>query len=123
MDYISSAILSGLIYNAFQVGGSFYIDCAKEALKSTILTQEEQTIIALELKSSTEEERSSKENLEKFFNTKAEETSKILTKYKGENILIHNGTGDIRQNNVTGGYVENQTINNVAQKEENLKKY
>jgi len=113
MDFISGAIIGGLIYDYYTLGLSTSSDIVKVALKDYVLTDNEQLLITQDLEKATNEDKSSKENLEKYFETKAENTNNIVKKYTQN----HSGDGD----NVMG---DKTVYNNYApSKEEILKKH
>ena len=118
MDFISSSIIGGLIYDVVSLGATNYLSCVKVALKNYILSDEEQLLIAQDLSNATDKDKSTKENLENYFETKAENTNKIVNKY----IQTHSGTGDNNQNNGNGTFIKEQTIYNTPHKEE-IKKH
>lgn len=116
---ISAVIMSGLAYDAFKYGTINYLDYIKEVFKDSILSDEEKTIIALELKDSKEEDRSSKENLENFFKTKAPNTQGIINKYQTQNNITNNGSGDV----VLGDQIKHTGSGHIILQKEELKKY
>jgi len=94
MDFITASIVGGMLYDILKLGVTESAACVNVALKDMLLTDEEKALIAQDFALSTEEDRSSKANLESFFESRAPNTKKILNTYTQNNIN-HNGTGDI----------------------------
>ncbi len=129
MDLVSASIAGGLIYDIFKMGVTEYETCVKVALKDYVLTEEEHQLIAQDLEVTTENDFSSKENLEKFFETKAPNTQKIVNKYQTQNNITHNGSGNItvgdkevHGDEIGRDKIEKQVNNYQATPEEILKK-
>ena len=106
MDLITGTIVSGLIYDVFKMGVTEYVTCVNVALKDLLLTDEEKKLIAQDFSISTQEDRSSKENLENFFQNKAPNTKEIINRYN----ITQNGNENI---GVVHGNI-NKTINHFA---------
>lgn len=121
MDFITGSLVGGLIYDIFKLGISDYVVCVKVALKDLILTEDEKLLISQDLSLTAEEDRSSKENLENFFENKASNTKEIVNKYKTQYNITHNGTGDIKVYNTKGTHIENQVINNIPESTDSKK--
>lgn len=115
MDFITGSLVGGLIYDIFKLGISDYVTCVNVALKDFILTEDEKLLISQDLSLTTEEDRCSKENLKNFFENKASNTKEIVNKYKAQNNITHNGTGDIKVYNTKGTHIENQVVNNITE--------
>jgi Het-E N-terminal domain len=115
MDFITASIVGGMLYDILKMGVMDCATCVNVALKDMLLTEEEKALITQDFAQSTEEDRSSKANLENFFETKAPNTKAVLNKNKIQINLTHHGIGDNKNYNTTGNHIENQTINNPAQ--------
>ena len=102
MDFITGAIVGGVLYDTLKMGVTDYAVCVNVALKDMLLTDEEKALITQDFALSTEEDRSSKENLENFFENRAPNTKKIVNT-NTQNNITHHGTGDIvsRDKNVS----------------------
>jgi len=95
MDLITTTIVSGLIYDVFKMGVTEYATCVNVALKDLVLSDEEKNLIAQDFSTSSEEDRSSKESLENFFENKAPNTKQIMkNKYTQYNIS-QTGNGNV----------------------------
>lgn len=122
MDFISASLIGGMLYDFFKMGVTDYATCVNVALKDTLLTDEEKALITQDFAHSTEEDRSSKENLEHFFESRAPHTKKIVnnhtttTNTQYQITQGNNGSVEIGDTQVAATtYVKKQTIYQTAQ--------
>ena len=115
MDFVTASLVGGLIYDIFKGGITEYATCVNVALKDLLLTDAEKALIIQDFSTATEEDKSSKENLENFFENRAQNTRNIVNKYKNQVNQIHYGIGDNKTYATTGTHIENQVINNTLQ--------
>ncbi len=113
MDY-SGIIIGGLVYDIFKMGVTEYTTCINVALKDLVLSDEEKALITQDFSLSTEEDRSSKENLENFFENNAQNTKKIVNKYTQYNVS-QNGNNNV-------GIVQGNMVVKKVKKKINKKK-
>lgn len=110
MDFISGAIVGGLIYDIFKMGVEDYLVCVKIALKDYKLEETEYVLISDDLNKTSEDDMKSKENLEKYFSNKAENTKNIIEKYNQRVNINHSGSGDNIYHSGSGNIIVNKEI-------------